>query len=213
MARIYKGILGGFSGKVGNVVGTNWRGIDVIRSLPKRSNRTPTQNQLDQQEKFGLMMGFMSSMSPLVTETFKAYAKGITNMNAAVSYNLQNAISGVVAPFNISFPNVLVSRGDLPNANNPVAVAEAGNKVKFSWGNNDGLGKAKGTDKVILVVYCDTFKRTVYVIGGNLRSALSQSLTLPEFTGETVETWVAFITDSGAVTSNSVYTGSVNIEL
>ena len=35
MAEIKKGILGGFSGKVGTVVGVNWRGKDIIRSLPK----------------------------------------------------------------------------------------------------------------------------------------------------------------------------------
>ena len=34
MAEIKKGILGGFSGKVGPVVGANWRGKDIIRSTP-----------------------------------------------------------------------------------------------------------------------------------------------------------------------------------
>ncbi len=35
MAEIKKGILGGFSGKVGTVVGVNWRGKDIIRSYQK----------------------------------------------------------------------------------------------------------------------------------------------------------------------------------
>lgn len=35
MAKIKKGILGGFSGKVETVVGVNWRGKDIISSLPK----------------------------------------------------------------------------------------------------------------------------------------------------------------------------------
>lgn len=34
MGTIKQGILGGFSGKVGNVVGASWKGIDYIRSLP-----------------------------------------------------------------------------------------------------------------------------------------------------------------------------------
>ena len=34
MATIKKGILGGVSGKVGNVVGGNWKGVDYLRSLP-----------------------------------------------------------------------------------------------------------------------------------------------------------------------------------
>ncbi|MGV0847474.1 hypothetical protein ACTS9T_13015 [Empedobacter falsenii] len=42
MAEIKKGILGGFSGKVGTVVGVNWRGKDIINSLPKKSKRRST---------------------------------------------------------------------------------------------------------------------------------------------------------------------------
>jgi hypothetical protein len=34
MEKIPKGILGGFSGKVGNVVGDNWKGIDSMRVKP-----------------------------------------------------------------------------------------------------------------------------------------------------------------------------------
>ena len=30
MAEIKKGILGGFSGKVGTVVGANWRGTNIL---------------------------------------------------------------------------------------------------------------------------------------------------------------------------------------
>jgi len=41
MGKIEKGILGGFSGKVGTVVGGNWRGIDYMRSKGKRSNTAP----------------------------------------------------------------------------------------------------------------------------------------------------------------------------
>ena len=42
MANISKGILGGFSGKVGTIVGANYRGKDIIRSVPKKSGRKPT---------------------------------------------------------------------------------------------------------------------------------------------------------------------------
>jgi len=52
MAEIKKGILGGFSGKVGTVIGVNWRGKDIIRSLPKASKKAPTEEQLIQRVKF-----------------------------------------------------------------------------------------------------------------------------------------------------------------
>ncbi|HJV47148.1 MAG TPA: DUF6266 family protein [Bacillota bacterium] len=211
MAIFSKGILGGFSGKVGNVIGSTWRGKDVLRSLPTKRNRVATQSQLDQQEKFSLIMKFMTSMTALLNTTFKAYGRGISAVNAAVSYNLQNGISGAASPFNLSYPNILLSRGDLPNTNTATAVAEAGNAVKFTWENNAGMGKAKVTDKVILVVYCPALNHTVYIAGGNMRGELTQSLTVAAFTGETVETWLAFIAANESVVSNSMYTGSVNI--
>ena len=35
MGTFKKGILGGFNGTVGTVVGSNWKGITVMRSRPK----------------------------------------------------------------------------------------------------------------------------------------------------------------------------------
>ncbi len=212
MAEYFQGILGQFSGKVGTVIGTTWRGKNIMRSISTRRSKKTTQLQLDQQEKFSLVIGFVKTMTDLLETTFKAYAIGMTGANAAGSYNLQNAISGAVSPFNISFPNVLVSRGDLPSAKTASATAIADNKVQFSWTSNDGIGKTKDNDKVILVVYCPALNHTVYVLGGNTRSQLTQTLDVEEFTGETVETWVAFITNKGSITSNSMYAGSVNIE-
>ncbi len=212
MAAYFQGILGQFSGKVGTVIGTTWRGKNIMRSISTRRNNKVTQAQLDQQEKFKLIIGFAKTMKKLLETTFKAYAIGMTGANAAGSYNLKNAISGAASPFNISYPNVLVSRGDLPSAKTATSTAIAGNNVQFSWTSNDGIGMTKDNDKAILVVYCPALNHTVYLLGGDNRSQLTQTLNVTEFSGETVETWVAFITNNGSITSNSMYAGSVNIE-
>lgn len=211
MGTFNKGILGGFSGKVGNVIGSNWKGKNVLRSLPVRSSKDATAAQLNQQEKFGLVMGFMSGMSPLLETSFKAYAKGVSGVNAAISFNLQNAISGIVSPFSINYAYALVSRGDLPNVLTATAVAETGNRVKYSWANNHGFGKAKGTDKAIVVVHCAALKQSIYLVGAAERSVLTQLIDASAFSGETVETWLAFMSANGSVVSNSFYTGSINI--
>ena len=41
MAKIEHGILGGFSGTVGTVIGGSWKGIDTMRSKAKRRNFVP----------------------------------------------------------------------------------------------------------------------------------------------------------------------------
>ena len=48
MGVIKRGILGGFSGKVANVVGTSWKGIEVIKAMPlsvRNPNTILQQNQ------------------------------------------------------------------------------------------------------------------------------------------------------------------------
>jgi hypothetical protein len=47
MGTIKKGVLGGFSGKVGSVVGASWKGIDYIRSLPASVKNPRTEGQVD----------------------------------------------------------------------------------------------------------------------------------------------------------------------
>ncbi|MDK2788577.1 MAG: hypothetical protein PWP07_1822, partial [Epulopiscium sp.] len=42
MARIKKGILGGVSGRLGNVIGGSWKGVDYLRSLPSGGRKDAT---------------------------------------------------------------------------------------------------------------------------------------------------------------------------
>ena len=109
MGIIKKGILGGFSGKVGNVVGASWKGIDYIRSLPSTVRNPRTPRQVKQRTKFSLVQGFLTSMTPFIRNWFKNYAGGQTAMNAALSYNIQNGIIGEGADIDLDYPNLLVS--------------------------------------------------------------------------------------------------------
>ena len=66
MGKISKGILGGFLGKVGTVIGGYWRGISYMRSLATRSNTASSQAQLQQQARFSLASKFAQSMKDLL---------------------------------------------------------------------------------------------------------------------------------------------------
>ncbi len=52
MGTIRKGILGGFHGTVGTVVGSFWNGINVMRSLPETTNTDFSATQLAAQARF-----------------------------------------------------------------------------------------------------------------------------------------------------------------
>jgi Family of unknown function (DUF6266) len=94
MGIISKGILGGFSGKVGTVVGGNWKGIDYMRSMSSSKRTSFSQAQLEQQAKFALSVKFLQPINGLLDITFRDYAIKMTGQNNAMRYTLKNAIAG-----------------------------------------------------------------------------------------------------------------------
>jgi hypothetical protein len=119
MGTIVKGILGGFSGKVGTVVGSTWRGLAVMKSVPGPRKGNPTLLQLEQQARFTLMIKFLQPLTGLFNQTFSSGTVGMSGFNKAFSYNVLNGITGVYPAFTVNFPMLLISKGDLPNATAP----------------------------------------------------------------------------------------------
>lgn len=211
MGTINKGILGGFSGKVGSVVGGNWKGIDYMRSNGTRRNNTPSEKQLMQQLKFATTMRFVQPMAGLLALTFNDYAIHKTGINSAFAYTIKNAIAGTYPAFSIDYSKALVSRGDLPNALGPSVVSGAGSILTFSWTDNSGVGTAKPTDKVVIVAFCSDLKQAIYSTSAAMRSDLTADLNLLPFAGLKAQTWIGFISDNDQHVATSIFTGEVTV--
>jgi len=210
MGIISKGILGGFSGLVGTVVGSNWNGIDYMRSRPTRRKALVfSQAQLDQQQKFTLAARFMQTLGHLPDLTFQQYAVRQTGRNSAVSYLLHHAITGSSPLFSIDYSKVLISRGKLTMAPGASAAAGMANRVNFAWTNNGGDGTARNTDQAIVVVHCPVLNQSVYSLASATRSTEACSIEVPAFNGYAVHTWLAFISEDGKLKTNSTYTGTL----
>ena len=210
MATIEKGILGGFSGKVGTVIGGNWKGIDYMRSKSARRNFVPSQKQLEQQLKFALMMRFLQPMSALLEISFIDYAIRKTGVNSAFTYNFSNAITGIFPDYTIDYSTALVSRGILPNVLGPTVVSGAGSILTWSWTDNNS-SDTQPTDQAILVAYCPVMKQAIYTTSGGNRSALTADLNLLTFAGKVVETYIGFISEDGRNVASSIFTGEVTV--
>ena len=70
MAIIKRGILGGFSNKIGNVVGTSWKGISVMRSLPQSVHNPKTEAQEEQRTNFAVASKLGSQLLDAVIKPF-----------------------------------------------------------------------------------------------------------------------------------------------
>jgi len=212
MGKISQGVLGGFSGKVGNVVGGSWKGIDYMRIMPASVANPRTPGQVDQRSKFSTVLRFLQPITDFLRVGFKLHAKKMTQFNNAMSFNLLNAITGAYPNHTIDYPNALVSRGNLTGALNPAVTSPSPGSVDFNWDNNSGSGNAEGTDKSLLVIYNPAKDQSVYETEGASRNTTSDSLTVPsEYSGDTVEAFIGFISENGRSVANSIYIGSVTI--
>ena len=210
MGKIRKGILGGFAGKVGTVIGSTWKGIDYMRSLPGKRKAASSQKQVEQQAKFGLVAQLIQSLKDVIVIGFKDQAVRKTEVNSALAYTLKNAVTGTYPGFTVDYSQVKVSRGSLPNAVSPTAEAATDNTIFFNWTDNSGMGKAKAGDKAILVAYCEALDHTLYSVEGE-RNAENGILPVAMFTGQVVHTWISFLSMDGKDVASSIYTGRLTI--
>lgn len=210
MGTIKKGILGGFSGKVGTVIGGNWKGIDYMRSKAASISNPKTEAQLDQRARFAAALYFLQPLTAFLRVGFKNYAVKMSAFNSAMSYNLNNALSGVYPEYFIDYPSALVSRGRLPGALNPGVQSTIPNQVDFTWQDNSLDSIASPTDQVLLVVLNSTKQKAITLIGGSERSTGSQSIEVPStFAGDEVHCYIGFQNATQSILSNSVYVGPV----
>ena len=211
MGKINQGILGGFSGKVGNVVGGSWKGIDYMRIMPSSVANPQTPAQVDQRLKFSVVTGFLQPMVQFLRVGFKSFAIRMSGFNAAMSYNFHNALTGSSPNYAIDYPNALVSRGNLASALNQAAASTVAGTIVFTWDDNSGEIGASALDKSLLVVYNPVKHQAVTVNELAERADGTQTITVPDsFSGELVQCYIAFIAADGKV-SNSRFAGAVTV--
>jgi hypothetical protein len=212
MSKISSGILGGFSGKVGNVVGAKWKGIDTMKIKPSNIRNPKTPRQLDQRTRFSTIIGFLKPMAEFIRVSFRPYAKKMTQFNAAMSYNLQHAITGTYPNYSVDFSKALVSRGSLTEAINGAATSPSKGNVVFTWSDNTGSGSALSSDKAMLLAYNPSKQQAVSNITNVERDTATATLTVPDdFSGNLIHLYLSFANAEGSKVSNSIYCGSVTV--
>lgn len=208
MATLSKGILGGFSGKVGPVVGATWRGMDVIRSRPKSSRRTPSERQLEQQLKFKLAISFLQPIKNIQSRFFGSGSGVKSRVNLAVSYTISEAIQMVAGLPELIFNKVLITRGELTSFQNAVLTTQPGGVLHLEWEDNSTQGDAAPIDQVSIVCYCAELKNWEIFEGIVMRSDLMADVTLPAYClGKTMEVYAFLNNEKQTAASTSLYLG------
>ena len=215
MGKLVLGILGGFSGTVGTVVGsTNKNGDDIIRAKSKKRRTSNTEGQVSQRTRFGLVTGFMQGVSPVLKIGLKrvAAAENMSAHNYACRYALKNAVAGTDAQPELDYSKIIISDGSLSRISGATAIKE-GDNIKFSWNEIAGSGIGTAGDKVALLVYNVTNGEISHSMGEVLRSAKTASLPIPySETGDQLLFYLFFQSASEpALVSTSQYLGTVTV--
>lgn len=210
MGKIGKGILGGVSGKVANVVGASWKGIDYLRAKPLNVANPRTVPQVNQRTKFSLVLRFLQPNLNFVKIGFKNYAVKQSQFNSAMSYALNNAITGsTIEDFAIDYSLALLSKGTLSGALNPVFDLSTPGQVQFSWDDNSNEGSASSTDKAMVVVYNPLKGESVFITDGAARIDQSQTVSIPNsYYGDELYMFISFKNLAETQMSNSIFIGS-----
>lgn len=212
MAEIKKGILGGFSGKVGPIVGANWRGKDIIRSTPKSSSKPKTDKQLMQQLKFKTAVAFLQPLRSIQNRFFGVNAGAKSKVNLSTSYTIGQAIEVVDGLPVVMYNKVLITKGDLTGFQNVEVVAVSGGVLQFSWEDNAVQGNALATDKVSVVCYFEASNTFEIYEGVASRSDAGVSITLPSaYVGTEAQVYVYLYNEAETQACNSVHLGAITV--
>jgi hypothetical protein len=209
MGKISKGILGGFAGTVGTVIGGNWKGIDYMRSKPAVRSGEPTPAQAAHRQRFTVVGAFIKAINEVLSIAYREYPSKMSANNHVFAHVAKNAIIGQYPNLGIDYAKVILASGKLLNAVNPTAAAGAAGEVRFEWTNNADSGIAKAGDRAMLIVYCEELKQCAFDVSGANRSQSNGVAAVAAFSGKTVHTWLTFISETGKDAATSVYTGSV----
>jgi hypothetical protein len=211
MGRIKTGILGGFSGKVGTVIGASWRGIDYMRGLPKISTKPASTAQLAQRNKMALLRGFLLGVDDIIETCFQNIQKH-TPMNDALSYNMLNSITGTYPEQNINFQQLLFSKGELLSAWSPKAVSTTSEAIDFSWENGNFTPMRAADDQVTIVVYDPVAGQFCKLKNSATREEGTSRLLLPpDFSGHAVHCYISFYSEDRQIASTNEYLGAVQV--
>jgi len=89
MGKIYQGILGGFLNKVGPVIGTSWKGRNVMRAMPTSVANPRTAAQVAQRNIFKAWVTLASLfLSNLIVPFVNRLAGSISGFNYFVKNNI-----------------------------------------------------------------------------------------------------------------------------
>lgn len=205
MARLPQGILGGVLGKVGNVVGSSWKGIAILKSRPLSVANPRTTAQVAQRTKMSNTVAFaqeiLSSVIKPLNDRFAQQASGYNDFVRRNIHLFENASPAPAADLKLSVGKMV--------AVNPsgFAYGSTDEKIIISFPTALTDAFASADDLVYLVAQDPETGEIVTNAGLVSRSTGSAEVVFSKkiISGFQVAAWLSFRRLDGTVVSNTGY--------
>lgn len=144
MGKIKSGIFGGVSGKVGNLTGSSWKGVPVIKSRPQSVAYPATTGQVAQTTKMSAIVSFSKPiLSSWIKPLWDRAAVQMSGYNAFVRANIAEFADGEINDYS----TLVMSQGTM--AATPISsavLALDGDSVTVAWNPSAISGLQLATD-------------------------------------------------------------------
>ena len=113
MGTIKQGILGGFSGKVGTVIGASWKGTSYMRGQAAHVKNPQTAGQIYSRAAFKAVSAALRPITSTLNLTFAKSAGKMTAFNKAVQINYHEAIVDQEGQPIVDYSKLILSKGTI----------------------------------------------------------------------------------------------------
>lgn len=208
MGKQESGINGGFSGRLGNVVGYNWRGRWCVRTLPGDFHDARSDAQLRQRQLFSEMVRFAAKARRILNISLENASRneGVTTSNYFIRIN-KECFALQEGELAVDLPELRLSDGPVAPVAFDVPQLLDDTTISIAFEKNPLHRNCSRDDEVYLVAYCPEYKVFDFS-DATARRRKQAVLQLNEtWAGKEVHLW-GFVVDRAGRASQSIYIGS-----
>ena len=216
MGKVQMGILDGFVGKVGTVVGSFWKGKPVMRAYKRQISDADSEAQQLVRTRFGAINSLAGAFHSAIILGFKEVAKRKkwTEGDIFINENWGCVHADTPGAATVDYTELVIAKGHLPEAQFGAASFADPLTVEVPMTDSSGVIGADPRDKVYLFVYSP--EAGAGMLGDvKVRADESIACTVPAYwNGHRVQVYGFAIgagPDNAGVISNSRYLGAGTI--
>ena len=199
MGRLDKGLLGGYTGKLGTTVGSTWKGINVLRTYQPNVANPRSDKQVEHRSLFSQVTEIGSLLlADVIKPLWDRNAKQMSGYNAFIQANML----AVSKTKKLSPERFVLANGRIGNCNPSYTMTES--VFNVTWREDFLPVFGKETDRAFVIVFDGLMNILDYRAGtmtrdfGNVQIPHDGSLQ-----GTAESAVIAFLSEDGKLSSNT----------